>query len=363
MIEFRCGNCNQKIVTEDALSGKRIRCPKCSNICTVPDSSNKIKFHCKSCGQKISVPEVHAGKKGKCPQCKSIVVIPQVAPPQLADGQTVDSSSQKPGIDSLMFDVPPPEHAPAQSFEQQEQANQEQKFYHALSPTMAVRQEQAPMQRKQPWPIDIFLYPTNAPGLTMLGILMGVPLLIDIVLILLGLLTLRFPPVVVFVMFFGIIGSLVRVVLYLYAYCYYCECIRDSAEGGIRAPETLAKTPGLGEMFWQLLRVIVCVVFFFLPMGLLAVIMFDSFSGPNPILIVGSIISTFLPYCGLVLFFCAFCLLVLITRGVLLGGGILLQSQILFYISKAVNMYLLMIGAHLVGRFYWRYQERLYWEV
>jgi hypothetical protein len=42
---------------------------------------------------------------------------------------------------------------------------------------------------------------------------------------------------------------------------------------------------------------------FFFPMGILAVVMFGSVNGLNPILLVRSIISTFLQYCGLALLF------------------------------------------------------------
>ena len=71
MIKFSCKNCGQKLNVEDKHSGKRIKCPKCSDVCVVPDSSDKIKFHCENCGQSITVPQIHAGKKGKCPKCKS----------------------------------------------------------------------------------------------------------------------------------------------------------------------------------------------------------------------------------------------------------------------------------------------------
>jgi hypothetical protein len=29
----------------------------------------------------------------------------------------------------------------------------------------------------------------------------------------------------------------------------------------------------------------------------------------------------------------------------------------------AVNIYLMLVAAHLLGRFYWKYEERLNWEV
>jgi hypothetical protein len=92
-------------------------------------------------------------------------------------------------------------------------------------------------------------------------------------------------------------------------------------------------------------------------MGLLAVVMFDSFSALNPILLIGSICSTFFQYCGLVLLF--YGLVVLSVK----IASFLRQSWVLAYISSILFIYLLMVTAHLLGRFYWKYEERLNWEV
>jgi len=92
-------------------------------------------------------------------------------------------------------------------------------------------------------------------------------------------------------------------------------------------------------------------------MGLLAVIMFDSFSGLNPFLLIGSIFSTFFYYCGLILLYC--------TIGYLFTKTISLLhlSGFLNYVTVAAAVYLAMVAAHLLGRFYFRYKEKLYWEV
>ncbi|UCE99480.1 MAG: hypothetical protein JSV82_10050 [Planctomycetota bacterium] len=415
MIEFRCGNCNQKIVAKAILSGKRVKCPKCDDICVVPDTSNKIKFHCKSCGQKISVQEIHASKKGKCPNCKSIVVIPQVVHQQLMDRQTVESSSQKTDIDSLMFEEPPSEPVPPQSFELEERARQERELLHALSPTMGVQKEQLLAQRKFPWPIDIFLYPLNKAGLMMLGVFIGLPLLMKLLTGFMNLMTIVFAPFFIFAVLFLCISIIVNVTVALYLYWYLALCVRDSAEGNVRAPDVLVNTPGPGEMLGQVIKLVGCYTFFCLliyfyisrargvdigfwrfmyhmvffisldllgpvlndrvfwllmffvvflfPMTLLAVVMFDSIRAFNPFLIISSIFSSFLPYCALLVFFCGICIPIAMTKVFVTRTMIWPRFQILPYVAKLVNIYLLMIGAHLIGRFYWRYQERLYWEV
>jgi len=39
------------------------------------------------------------------------------------------------------------------------------------------------------------------------------------------------------------------------------------------------------------------------------------------------------------------------------------QARIISYVLSAVGIYLSMVLAHILGRFYWRYQEKLNWEV
>jgi len=169
----------------------------------------------------------------------------------------------------------------------------------------------------------------------------------------------------------------------LYLYWYVTECVRDSAAGGLRAPETLGSAPGLGDMSLRALDIVGCLIVFwgpagfyffythkidaifwslfayavfFFPMGLLSVIVFDSFSGLNPIVLIGSIFSTFLPYCAMVIVF--------VSAGFLIGKieSAAPQSQVLSFIISCINLYLALVEAHLLGRFYWRYQDKLRWE-
>ncbi len=239
-------------------------------------------------------------------------------------------------------------------------------------------------KRKLPWILDIFLYPTNKAGLTTLAIIIFVPMLINIVANRMNASVVRFPPMLVLAVPFSFIGFIINLLLSLYLYWYFCECIRDSARGGIRAPETLANTPGLGDLLWQWLRTIGClavfaaptliyygyarqidpvfwallaVSVFTLPMALLAVVMFDSFSGLNPILLVGSVFSTFLPYCAMIVVFVP--VVCLVVRESLAAR----DSVVLSFIVNCVRIYLALIVAHVLGWFYHRYKEQLNWEV
>jgi len=95
----------------------------------------------------------------------------------------------------------------------------------------------------------------------------------------------------------------------------------------------------------------------FLPMGFLAFVMFDSLSGLNPILLAGSIRSTFLPYCAMILVFLT--AVFFIITNVQDTDFTLVQE----FIIHCVVMYLLMVIAHLLGWFYNRYRQQLNWDV
>lgn len=301
-----------------------------------------IKFRCDKCGQKFRVPEVQAGKKGRCPKCKNIITVP------------TQQSAQRDEIFEASKDLPR-----GSTTEEVEYAG----------------------ERKLPWLLDILLYPTSKPGLTGIGIIVGIPLLIDLVGQLLGpfMLTLWLPVVIL------------RILIGLYMCWYFAECVRDSAEGGTRAPEVFAIvdastmreqsaylfvcyfifvgpaafyslfTHRTDAVFWLLAAFGV----FFFPIGLLAAVMFNSGAAFNPIVLIGSIYKTFLPYCGLLL----------LISGVVLPVGAIMNIQpqdiplpqavtlILEAVVSSIFLYIALIVGHLLGRFYWRYQERLNWEV
>ena len=98
MIRVNCGNCGQKIKTDDTYAGKRVRCPKCKEPLqipqgeggTSPSQSAIIKFRCPNCSQKIGVSQDYAGKVVKCAKCKHRLRVPQPpgkpAQPQAPEG-------------------------------------------------------------------------------------------------------------------------------------------------------------------------------------------------------------------------------------------------------------------------------------
>jgi hypothetical protein len=217
-------------------------------------------------------------------------------------------------------------------------------------------------ERKLPWIIDICLYPANLPGLVNIVILVGAELLIR------------------FMEKHNTSGSgIVQTIIAFYALWYFAECVRDSAEGGLRTPE-IPEMPRIIDVCRQMGSVVGCLIIFFVPviayfflakkagvvfwllltygvfffpMAILAVIVLDSPAGLNPRLLLSSISNTFLQYCGLVFLFVASIFLLSVFEKV---ENI---SQLMTFILCCVRVYLLFVAAHLLGRFYWRNRDKL----
>jgi len=324
-----------------------------------------IEFSCENCGQKITVPQVHAGKRGKCPKCKQIVTIPKQTTP---DTKAKNNDTKSPGVE---LDISLKEQNLDQSVDQN-------------------RIDIEPIEkRKLPWLVDIFLYPISVPGLTMLGIFIFTPFILGLILsFLAGALGALDPRMIFGLLPLAILFLIIRSIVTWYMIWYFGVCVQESGAGQIRAPETLTKGGGFDivEMFYQSIRFLCCIVIcfgpavayyftykqadrsfwliltggiFFFPMTLLSIVMFDSIIGLNPILIVTSIFSTFFQYCCVVVVFC-------IPVGIIAGMLIFLPKNTGFLIQlilRTVYAYQLLIAGHLLGDFFKRNEERLYWEV
>ncbi len=319
-----------------------------------------LKFQCQKCGQRISVPEKHLGKKGRCPKCKTVIIISKADNEIHLQPRDCDNNNsqdvQQPDLLKYAFEPTVTNSEVSEEFLQQPNAEEE------------------PPKRKLPWFIDIFLYPVSVSGLINLGIYWILPILIA---------------------FFirGILGLIASIIISGYMYYFLMICVQDSADGGIRAPENVTKMPDPNEAVALFGKIIASIVifwgpilayilykknfqsdaeylrtgllfwlflgygFFFFPMGLLALAMFDSITAFNPILWITSILSTFFQYLGLVLIF--FVIVFLDIRLL----SYLRKSLLLSFFSGAVILYTAMIAAHLIGRFYYRNSEKLNWEV
>jgi len=343
-----------------------------------------IRFDCKNCGQKIAVPETQAGKKGRCPKCKTILVVPadfllefetERTQTSLQEAGKLEDKQEKSSLNLTFLDAPEEDKAGEIPVVSESTADKSSQELRRLEEGLETAEETELVQeRKFPWLIDIFLYPISTPALMIIGIVILIPLLIGLAANLLG--PFRF--------FISIPGFFINIVVILYAYWYLCHCVRDSAEGNIRAPDVLVSSPTIGDMFFQTMKVIACLLFFsapmliyfyntrstdfifwllfgfavfFFPIGFLAVIMFDSINGLNPILLIGSIFSTFFQYLGLLFLFSILGWLIIQIFSVTSA------SVILSLLLPLVIIYLSLVTAHLLGRFYWRNRDKLRWGV
>ena len=327
-----------------------------------------VRFNCEHCGQKIRVPETIAGKKGKCPKCKNIVIIPK---PETAVSSTSETSSS----DVTDFDIDSILDMPQKDRRQPSGTLSEE--VRKLKKSLGMEEEaEAVAARKLPWIIDIFLYPLNLAGIIhLIGLWLLVFLLCPLVM-----------------EFWGLGVEYIPIVYTLpiaYVLYYFAECIRDSAAGGCRVPDfwmhpadsdkwdcisqLLVVLGSIAVCFWPMSvyyvvkertdliywLLLACGGFFF-PMALLAVVLFDSYNAFNPILIIGSIFRTFFPYCGMVLLFYGGALLFMKIDSHLYSFRLLPAVP---SISRALQLYLIFVAVGLLGRFYWRYRDRLNWEV
>lgn len=239
--------------------------------------------------------------------------------------------------------------------------------------------------RKLPWLIDVFCYPISAPGLIILGIFVFTPVILSLAI---SAFSAVLGPLSILLMPLGLVFLIINITVPAYMFWYFGMCIRQSASGQVRAPETLnSMQEDFAEMAMELLRIVCCVAVclgpsliyhsltkrtdgilwlllgsgtFFIPMVLLATVMFGSFGGLNPVIIIPSIFSTFPWYCASVLVFC-------IPVAIALGALIYLPKDSALaaafaVLLRALYAYLSLVVAHILGRFYYRNAERLYWE-
>ncbi len=328
-----------------------------------------VRFNCENCGYKSTVSESYVGKNIRCPNCYLIIFIPK---PETT-GTTQTSSKYSP-YDSSLLNIQEQnilKHQQRREYIASEQAYEDEEQNEEEQP-----QETDPATlRKIPWLIDIFLYPFNWPGLKHLVIFILVPQLLNTIE---GML----PFLLAFM--FSIANYIVKLLIFLYIYWYLAECARESASGWIRAPQGFGGIPTLKDMFGQAINIIGCfAVFlgpfvlytlsiggmniiswillgfavFLYPMGLLSVLMHESTSRLKIRTFIRSLSNTFYPYLGLIILFV---IQILLIRMLPAQEQESLFSKILFHF---IIIYTALIDAHLLGRFYWRYQDKLNWDL
>ena len=311
------------------------------------------------------------------------------------NSEDTKTSPQSSTYDSALLDMPQKDKVQDLPLSQPENSEETAEYEQEPEEGSAEKTETAaPVRRKLPWLIDIFLYPLSISGLIHLVIFFCVPILIS--------LAYQFV-----LQHIWPIGELIIATLCIffagYVLHYLSWCIIDSTKGGLRAPDiNFQPSPGKGEMiecagiflacivvcFWPtavyyiftrktdlLYWLLTAAGLSFFPMTLLAGCLNDSINGLKPMLIIKSVINTFPGYLAVVVFFAGFfAVLNIVIPPPQQSKGL---EPILLYLSQVTGavfgsrnalrttgfIYLAMTGAHILGRFYRKYQEKLNWEV
>jgi len=228
--------------------------------------------------------------------------------------------------------------------------------------------------RALPGPVNVLLYPWSASGLVHVSAATAIAMGIAV--------GQRWVP--------GLVRPsgwpfLVTVLVALYFAWYLAECVYDSARGGGRAPNILSINPGRSEarsriaylfaaaalyalpavlyllyvrrvdwVFW----ILTAWALVFAPIGLLAMVIQDSADALNPLFLLGSILRVSLPYLGLLILATGLAGLDALVFRVWVWPGTSLALQAVGFLIIIYGTFIL---AHVLGRFYWRYRERLDW--
>jgi hypothetical protein len=217
-------------------------------------------------------------------------------------------------------------------------------------------------------------YPANADGLVQIGALVLTLWLVEVFGGLLGALVRQYGSLLVMI---------VRVFIAGYVVFYIGYCVYDSAQGGRHAPTiSPAHFVDVGELISQMLllaaALAVCfwpaalyggltgradswfwtlgaVGAFFWPMAFLTAVLFDGIDALNPLLILRSIFVTLPAYLALLV-------KLSVPGGVFLAISLTLaRMPVVRMLAPAAYLYLLLVEAHLLGRFYRQHKDRLKW--
>lgn len=348
------------------------------------------KLICKNCGNKIYIRDEYLFREGKCPKCKTVFIISETNNETFSiqsdnDNHILNDTSDLtvPHSELKSTDKVLPDYGGSASDRLD------------LDETFKIRLKKEYPQSRLPWVIDIFLYPLNKKGLTNLCIY-AFPLAF-ITIIVISVLNSR--PMDMFEFEAFLIFPTVGLCTIAYLFIYLKECVIDSATGGIRAIGNIITIPldgyDLLSNLWELIvitfftfapvivysiyisRIEYSVQYAFLthkifwvlfgygiliyPIVFLAYSLFNSSSSYNPLIWFASIFSTFFQYLRLVLFLNLLSgIFVWVSYKIIYLPNPSIINILLFYI---VIIYMLIIDAHLLGRFFYKYRDKLNWAV
>ncbi len=113
---IRCTACGRKLTVPAAATGRRVRCPGCGGTFVVPTEEaapssvphsaapgEPLRIHCASCGSKMKVAAKAIGRRVRCPRCSAVLTVP--APAATPDGVAADGAGPLDDGDSLLDEL------------------------------------------------------------------------------------------------------------------------------------------------------------------------------------------------------------------------------------------------------------------
>lgn len=331
-----------------------------------------IKFKCPNCGQKLRVPEDRAGRKGKCPKCRHSITVPRQL--QIEDAEPL------PTLNFPDSDQPPPRQSAFDSdairITEEAQSGSPQGEFGAVFPW--AREAPPPVPSNETHRSTPSQSDTRRGIVDMLAYPMSVSGIIHVIIFFLFGLFIRPSGIPLCLFAPPVFRSIALVISTGYCLYYFAHCVRCSSSGERRAPD-INNQPGSIDaitLFFEFFAALAWMIFSFAPpvaylivtgradavfiglaacailyapISLLAIVLFDSVNGLNPILIIPSILSVFVPY-----------IFLLIALAIVWVGIVLL-----YWVHPLLGIpsaYLMILSAHLLGRFFLKYQDRLNWE-
>ena len=330
-----------------------------------------VRFACPGCGQKLCSAAIHRGREIRCPSCHNSAIVPAVelASSQNDENQRFEKVTFGAMLDSEVFEIP-----------QSKAVEEPQNSFPDVQTELLKQAEEKPAKKEKEdvihndWSIlRAVIYPMHVAGLINCVFIAGVTFVID-----------KFGSDLPrpFFIFYGLLAYPIRFWFFLYLYWYFADCARHCSEGILRMPLGFNDLGRFSEMFWQMINIVSCCVIFlgpylvyvvvagrtdvifwllllagtfYFPMALLEVIVCDAFPSLNFRLLTRAIKNTFWPYMR---FICV--LLAILFTGYKISKRVE-PMEVSGLVFKVFIIYMLLVVANLLGRFYRRNKNALRW--
>ena len=128
-ILVECGVCQARMRVPASAAGRQAKCPKCGTLFRVPvagptlkasatapagsAATEPVRFECPACGTRIKVPRKAIGRRVKCPSCAAVLTVPAQRQESVSAAAREDSVSADDEDDGLLSDLAAAERSAA----------------------------------------------------------------------------------------------------------------------------------------------------------------------------------------------------------------------------------------------------------